>query len=36
MGILFTNMAEGHLARLRRFLEEAEALGGPQPQAGGS
>jgi len=36
MGILFTNMAEGHLARLRRFLEEAEALGGAQPQAGGA
>jgi len=28
MGILFTNMAEGHLARLRRFLEEAERLRG--------
>jgi hypothetical protein len=36
MGILFTNMAEGHLARLRRFLEEAEALGGAPPQAGGA
>jgi len=28
MGILFTNMAEGHLTRLRRFLDEAERLGG--------
>ncbi|MBF5043543.1 PilZ domain-containing protein [Aggregicoccus sp. 17bor-14] len=28
VGILFTNMAEGHLARLRRFLEAAEQLRG--------
>jgi hypothetical protein len=34
MGILFTNMAEGHLARLRRFLDDAQQLGdAPQPGA---
>lgn len=37
MGILFTNMAEGHLARLRRFLEDAERLGsGELPQRAGA
>ena len=35
MGILFTNMAEGHLARLRAFLDAAERLGGgAQPHEG--
>jgi hypothetical protein len=32
MGILFTNMAEGHLARLRAFLDAAQRLGGDAAQ----
>jgi len=34
MGILFTNMAEGHLARLRAFLDAAQSLGGEAMRPG--